>query len=726
MKRFCAIALIMLAGAGAAVAGKITGKTVFMDDVSLGSWGAITTGTAAATTGGYYTSLVTNWYRLSGTNFKGRLPVSSDITLVVSGNTNGTTNAVQLAFEPYAGVESYVVVKSFDAGSTWTNWLALSPSATNWTDTGSNSWTHSNFTNLFSLIPAPTSPWALSGSGSGSGTNTIAQVLAAGNDANGADITNGHYFAVGASGGSVGDHPSAPNRSVLSFNHFIKGIKFYANETNIVDFLGGGALWKAPQDLGGNAVSNGQFIGDMSGGTNFPASLATTSGVADAYQPLNTNLSDLADGSLTGTKVASVLLLDGSRAMTGPINMGGVGGVTNATEFAGAGSTTLRASPSGSTYVTVDNASPKAAMVVANATPLAAYSNRIEVAVTVNGGGNTFSNATFIGNGAGLTGITTPAESNVVAWISTGSTDPTVAANWNPARVPTKTDTVKVKTSSVNPQGSIYCRQLIWDQDASSTYYPHTSMTVYGDTLIYNVANTSVGSSMGYFYGNLVIDVASQSSFYLSSSVYIYGNLSFIGSGGYGYIGSSSVVVYGDVTYGYSGWTSQGSSYYSAMYYVYGKAKVVGNSSKVVSSPVMQTSIGSAGSTYCSSSYSYTSISSTWATPSITPGNFMWSSGTVYTYGPGRYRFTFRASVKPSNSTTMYFHLYKSGSQCTDVNSNYVVSRATATSSEYVNMGFDRIIDVSSGSDYFEIKVQVENSATTVYYNDAEWIIEKL
>ena len=143
--------------------GSTYGKTRFMDDVSVGSWSAIDTGnvTIATTSGGTYTNSTTytNWYRFSATNLKGRLPVSSVRSYTFTGGTNGT-NAVSISWPPYSGVSTYIIERSNDGGSSWTQWLALAVSTTNWTDTGTNSWTNSIFTNVYPVIAAPSVPWA--------------------------------------------------------------------------------------------------------------------------------------------------------------------------------------------------------------------------------------------------------------------------------------------------------------------------------------------------------------------------------------------------------------------------------------------------------------------------------------------------------------------------------------------------------------------------------------
>jgi len=160
-KKLCmagVLAGVLLAGAG--LAGRIYGPTVFMGDVSAGSWGAITGISATTTSGGTYTNgATTNYYRVGATNLLGRTPVSSNVVVSFTGTTNGT-NAVQLSWPRYEGAASYIIERSLDAGATWTNWIVVGISSTTWTDTGTNTWTGTSaWTSAYSEIPAPSVPW---------------------------------------------------------------------------------------------------------------------------------------------------------------------------------------------------------------------------------------------------------------------------------------------------------------------------------------------------------------------------------------------------------------------------------------------------------------------------------------------------------------------------------------------------------------------------------------
>lgn len=197
-RKHLATALLTLCVALAALprdarAGKIYGSTTFMGPVSVGAWSAIPTSTVvvAQVPGGLWTNAVayTNWYRLTGTNAAGRLPVTAAIRVAWTGSTNAS--AVRLSWPRYDGLSAYVVERSYDAGATWTNWLrAGASSTTNWTDTGTNSWTAGSVTSLVTQIPAPTLDSTTVGGftpedlmAGGTNVPTWAQVLAQGHTA---------------------------------------------------------------------------------------------------------------------------------------------------------------------------------------------------------------------------------------------------------------------------------------------------------------------------------------------------------------------------------------------------------------------------------------------------------------------------------------------------------------------------------------------------------------
>ena len=135
------------------------GKTEFLGDVSVGSWTAVSNVAAATTTGGNYTNGNTNtfYYMVCYTNKAGRGPTSDVVSITFTGAVG--TSAVSVTWQRKEGAWAYAINKSWD-GSTWTNYVNLGAAYTNWTDTGLNTYTNSDFTNDFTtLIPAPTVPW---------------------------------------------------------------------------------------------------------------------------------------------------------------------------------------------------------------------------------------------------------------------------------------------------------------------------------------------------------------------------------------------------------------------------------------------------------------------------------------------------------------------------------------------------------------------------------------
>ena len=153
------ISAAMISAALTSVRAEIYGPTIFMGDVSVGAWTAISNVQFAVTNGGAFTNGVyTNYYRLSGTNLTGRIPGSTNVVVVWTGAAD-SNNAVTLSWPRKAGIASHVIERSLDAGATWTNWASVSPTVTNYTDTGTNTWSAGVFTNLFSPCRAPTVPW---------------------------------------------------------------------------------------------------------------------------------------------------------------------------------------------------------------------------------------------------------------------------------------------------------------------------------------------------------------------------------------------------------------------------------------------------------------------------------------------------------------------------------------------------------------------------------------
>lgn len=136
-----------------AIAVSSYGPTRFFDDVDVPSWGAITNLDYDTTTSGTYTNgTYTNYYRLCATNIEGRLPVSSNLAVTFTAHTN-LTNAITVSWPLSAGIDDYVIERSYDAGATWTNWTTVGPTETNWTDYGTNTYTGTNsFTNTYTTL----------------------------------------------------------------------------------------------------------------------------------------------------------------------------------------------------------------------------------------------------------------------------------------------------------------------------------------------------------------------------------------------------------------------------------------------------------------------------------------------------------------------------------------------------------------------------------------------
>ena len=163
MKKILYLTAISLT-AGIVWAAGTYSKTVFYDDVSVGTWTAAGPLTATYTTGGTYTNgAYTNYYRLNGTNLQGRLPNSTVFTNSWTGTTNAS-NAVVLHWPRKDGPQQWVIETSTN-GVQFTNWVFVTGGTfitTNYTDYGTNSWTHTYFTNLYSEIGAITVPWTTS------------------------------------------------------------------------------------------------------------------------------------------------------------------------------------------------------------------------------------------------------------------------------------------------------------------------------------------------------------------------------------------------------------------------------------------------------------------------------------------------------------------------------------------------------------------------------------
>lgn len=137
--------------------GAAFGKTAFWGDVSVGSWVAVSNITGTATTGGSYDTTITNIYKVSGTNRSGRLPMSTNVTVVVDGSS--TETAALLEWSAYYGLTKMVIERSTNAGVTWGWYVVPTANATSFLDTGALTWQTSNFETVYSTIGTPSVPW---------------------------------------------------------------------------------------------------------------------------------------------------------------------------------------------------------------------------------------------------------------------------------------------------------------------------------------------------------------------------------------------------------------------------------------------------------------------------------------------------------------------------------------------------------------------------------------
>jgi len=154
---------LLMALCSTARAGKIYGPVEFMGNVSMGSWTDTVSGISiTATTGGTYSNGVyTNFYRIFATNSLGRLPATTNMSFAWTGSTN-SSNAVVISWARFEGISTYVIEKSNDGGSTFTNWSTATANSTNFTDTGTNAWSTGDSEAMWSLIPQPSTPFATS------------------------------------------------------------------------------------------------------------------------------------------------------------------------------------------------------------------------------------------------------------------------------------------------------------------------------------------------------------------------------------------------------------------------------------------------------------------------------------------------------------------------------------------------------------------------------------
>ncbi len=173
----------------------VYGPTEFWGDVSVGTWSAVSNLNAVAgyNVNGAFSAgtTYTNYYRVGYTNSAGRSPTSVVEQIIFTASS--TTNIVTLHWELFYGGRAYVVEKSLDGGTTWTNWTTVHPQLTNWIDYGTNTYIETDWEAAYSVIPNPTVPWG------GSGGTPIDSRPATGTvDMAGFSVTNGVFYGDGA------------------------------------------------------------------------------------------------------------------------------------------------------------------------------------------------------------------------------------------------------------------------------------------------------------------------------------------------------------------------------------------------------------------------------------------------------------------------------------------------------------------------------------------------
>ncbi len=147
----------------AALAGLISGGLIFATDIndptfygtmSVGTWTNVQSFIGMVTnTGSTYTNGWTNTYRMSGTNLLGRISYTTNTSLGINGTTN--EDAYYFEWRRSERIRHYILERSSDGGSTFTNYVAIAPNVTNWTDSGIEVWAAGNISN-YSLVPNST------------------------------------------------------------------------------------------------------------------------------------------------------------------------------------------------------------------------------------------------------------------------------------------------------------------------------------------------------------------------------------------------------------------------------------------------------------------------------------------------------------------------------------------------------------------------------------------
>lgn len=271
----CLLGCVIFAALATAVRGGGSYRpTEIYNSMSIGTWTSVLNVAHSFGTVGIYTNGArTNWYRISGTNDLGRLATGGVHTVSWTGTTN-QSNSVTLSWAPIDGVRAYIIERSIDnTANSWSNWAVVYPLATNWIDRGSNTWTHTYFTNVYpTLIPAPSIDFSGASSvsvpaptaGSHAATKTYADTVAAAGTNNTALLrADGSVPLTGTLNGG------GQNMTNVTLIRKKAGPEIAFGDDAVVHYgrhEADGATWYF--DAMGRPISNGVFQGDGSGLTN--------------------------------------------------------------------------------------------------------------------------------------------------------------------------------------------------------------------------------------------------------------------------------------------------------------------------------------------------------------------------------------------------------------------------------------------------------------------------
>ena len=287
----------LFGGLGAFGAAGTYSKTVFYNDVSVGTWQAVSNVSATRSTGGSYTTgAYTNYWRVNGTNLQGRLPVSGVVTSSWVGSTN-LSNSVVVSWSPRDGVMKYVVERSQD-GTTWTNWQTVSALTTNFTDLGTatTNWNYTLFTNLYVEIGSPTVPWTPAG------TLPVGAVVATNDGVPGQSL----FFSEGTSSGiSTGFWGTAAGAGdMLAAEYDAGGAKqvAFTNDPRIVNALTNVPDLQTVVNRSTGPVTNAPYLVQ----TNNTTYTSTVAKAASALQAESSTLQTVVNRGNSATNVGSL------------------------------------------------------------------------------------------------------------------------------------------------------------------------------------------------------------------------------------------------------------------------------------------------------------------------------------------------------------------------------------------------------------------------------------